>query len=161
MSEFAKRSLQLSAPEAARLIRDAVAAGGELWVSGSGQSMHPTVRHADQVLIAPLEREVRRRDVVLLPFGTRLMLHRVVEVRGDIVLTKGDGRRKADPPVPRADVVAQALAVRRADDVTPLTLTTRFGATALVRFLLWETRRRARLLGAAFGARLRQPQGHA
>jgi hypothetical protein len=158
MSEIAKRSLQLSAPKAARLIRDAVAAGGELWVSGSGQSMHPTIRHADQVLIAPLEREVRPRDVVLLPFGNRLMLHRVIEVRGNAVLTKGDARRIPDPPVARADVVAHALAVRRADDVTPLTLTMRFGVAALVRFLLLEARRRAR--GVVSAARSREPQHH-
>ena len=143
-----KRSLMLSAPDAARLIRDALGAGGEMWVSGSGGSMHPTIRHADPVLLAPLGRGVRRGQVVLVPLGQRLMLHRVVDIQGDIVLTRGDARQRNDAPLPRRDVVARALAVRRQSGVTTLVLTLRFGVAPLVRFLLKETYRRARLLRA-------------
>jgi len=153
---LANRSLQLSAPEAARLIRDAVGAGGELWVSGSGQSMHPTVRHADFVLVGPPGPDVHLRDVVLIPFGPRLMLHRVVEVQKEIVLTRGDARERRDPPVRRVDVVARALAVRRDDIVTPLTLTMRFGFAGLVRFLLSESVRRARQARAMLRTGLRK-----
>jgi Peptidase S24-like len=143
-----KRSLQLSAPDAARLIRDAVAAGGEMWVRGSGGSMHPTIRHADPVLLAPLERAVRRGQIVLVPLGPRLMLHRVVAVQGDVVLTRGDARQRNDAPVARSAVVARAVAVRRRRSVTTLVLTLRFGIAPLMRFLLRETYRRARLLRA-------------
>ena len=141
-----KRSLTLSAPDAARLIRDALAAGGEMWVSGSGGSMHPTIRHADPVLLAPLAREVRRGQVVLVPLGHGLMLHHVVDIQGDIVLTRGDARQRNDAPLPRRDVVARALAVRRQSRVTSLVVTLRFGVVPLVRFLLREAYRRARLL---------------
>ncbi|HEY2374959.1 MAG TPA: S24/S26 family peptidase [Gemmatimonadaceae bacterium] len=144
-----KRSLQLSATDAARLIRDAVAAGGEMWVSGSGGSMHPTIRHLDPVLVAPVTRRVRRGDVVLVPLGPRLMLHRVVDVRGDIVLTRGDARQRNDAPVGRKEVVARALAVRQQRTVTTLVPTLRFGLVPVVRFLLCEVYRRARLLRAA------------
>jgi len=144
-----KRSLQLSAPEAARLIRDAVRAGGELWVAGSGQSMHPTVRHADLVLVAPVRREVQRGDVVLVPLGPRLMLHRVALLEGDRVITRGDARDRNDRPVPKKEIVALAIAVRRDDVVTPLGLTMRFGAAALGRYIMGEAKRRARRLRAA------------
>jgi hypothetical protein len=147
VARLVKRSLQLTAPEASQLIRDAVAAGGELWVSGSGQSMHPTVRHADPVLLAPLRGPVRRGDVVLVPLGPRLMLHRVVRVDRDAVITRGDARPRADAPIPRAAVIARAVAVRRDALVTPLTLTTRFGFASLVRFL-FEGARRARIVRA-------------
>jgi hypothetical protein len=148
MPSIVKRSLQLTAPKASQLIRDAVAAGGELWVSGSGQSMHPTVRHADLVLLAPLGRPVRPSDVVLVPLGPRLMLHRVVRVDQDVVLTRGDARRRDDAPIAREAVIARALAVRRDAVVTPLFLTMRFGVASLLRFLLGETRRRARIVRA-------------
>lgn len=141
-----KRSLQLSAPEAARLIRDAVRAGGELWVTGSGQSMHPTVRHADLVLIAPLRRAVRRGDIVLVPLGRRLMLHRVALLDDRRVITRGDARERNDVPVGRDDIVARALAVRRGPVVTALDLTTRFGAAALFRYVIGDAKRRARRL---------------
>jgi hypothetical protein len=148
-----KRSVQLSAPDAARLIRDAVAAGGEMWVTGSGNSMQPTIRHADPVLVAPLARHVRRGHVVLVPLGPRLMLHRVVDVQGDIVLTRGDARQRNDTPVGRQQVVARALAVRQQRTVTTLVPTLRFGLAPLVRFVLYEAYRRARLLRAALRRR--------
>jgi hypothetical protein len=144
-----KRSLLLSAPDAARLIRDAVTAGGELWVRGSGWSMHPTIRHADPVLVAPLAGAVRRGQIVLVPLGPRLMLHRVVDIQGDVILTRGDSRQRSDAPVPRSAVVARALAVRNNHELTPLFFTRRFGITPLVRFLLKETYRRVRLAKAA------------
>jgi hypothetical protein len=153
MPVLEKRSLQLSGPDAARLIRDAVAAGGEMWVSGAGGSMHPTIRHLDPVLVAPVARRVRRGEVVLVPLGSRLMLHRVVDVQGDIVLTRGDARQRNDAPVPREDVVARAVAVRHQRTVTTLVPTLRFGVAALVRFLLRESYRRARLLGATLRRR--------
>lgn len=148
-----KRSVLLSAPEASRLIRDVVQAGGELWVSGSGQSMHPTVRHADQVLIVRLDRPARRQDVVLVPYGPRLMLHRVVSIIGDTLHTRGDARSHDDPAVSSRDVVGRAIAVQRDERVTPLIMTSRFGMAGLVRFLLWEAKRRARLVRAAVRAR--------
>ena len=141
-----KRSLQLSAPDAARLIRDAVRAGGELWVTGSGQSMQPTVCHADLVLVAPLRRDVRRGDIVLVPLGSRLMLHRVALLQGGLVVTRGDARERNDAPIARQEIVARALAVRQGSLVTPLGLTTRFGAAALVRYLRADAKRRARRL---------------
>lgn len=143
-----KRSLQLSAPEAAQLIRDAVRAGGELWVTGSGQSMQPTVRHADLVLVAPLRRNVRRGDVVLVPLGPRLMLHRVAQLDEQRVVTRGDARERNDAPVDRDEIVARAIAVRRDQMVTPLGLTTRFGVPALARYLVGEAKRNARRLRA-------------
>jgi hypothetical protein len=111
--------------------------------------MHPTVRHADLVLVAPVGREVRRRDVVLVPLGPRLMLHRVVRVEDATVHTRGDARQRDDAPIPRNAVIARALAVRSKAGLTPLILTMRFGAGPLVRFLLGEARRRARLARAA------------
>ncbi|HKN69045.1 MAG TPA: S24/S26 family peptidase [Gemmatimonadaceae bacterium] len=148
LAALPKRSLQLSAPEAAQLIRDAVRAGGELWVTGSGQSMQPTVRHADLVLVAPLRGDVRRGDVVLVPLGPRLMLHRVAQLDEQRVVTRGDARERDDAPVERDEIVARAIAVRRDHTVTPLGLTTRFGVAALVRYLVGVAKRDARRVRA-------------
>jgi len=143
--DLPKRSLSLTAPEVRRLICDAVEAGGEIWVGTSGQSMHATVRDADQVLMAPLARKVRRGDIVLVPIGKGLMLHRVVRVGPTAITTRGDARRTNDAPVPHREVLARAVAVRRKGQVTALVPTNRFGVAPLVRFFMMETRRRARL----------------
>ena len=144
-----KRSLSLSAPLISRLIREAVDAGGEIWVTGSGQSMHPTVRNADFVLLSPMPRSVRQGDVILVPLGSGLMLHRVVRVDAVGVVTRGDARRMDDAPLAHGEVLARAVAVRRGAVVTPLVRTTRFGGVALLRFLFREATRRARLIRAS------------
>ena len=153
-ADLPKRSLSLAAPEIRRLVCDAVDAGGEIWVGASGQSMHATVRHSDQVLIAPIRRESRRGDIVLVPVGSGLMLHRVVRVSADAITTRGDARRANDVPVRRTDVLARAVAVRRGDEVTPLVPTLRFGLVPLFRFLRMEIGRRAGLTRKFLSGRL-------
>jgi len=64
------------------------------------------------------------------------------------VLTRGDARQRNDAPVPRRDVFAHAVAVRRQTTVTTLVVTLRFGVAPLVRFLLRESYRRVRLVRA-------------
>ena len=108
--------------------------------------MHPTVRHADFVLLSPLPRSARRGDIVLVPLGPGLMLHRVVRVDNAGVVTRGDARHVNDVPVSHDDILAQAVAVRRREVVTPLVLTRRFGLAALFRFFSRATRRRLRIL---------------
>lgn len=153
-----RRSLSLSAPEISRLIREAVQAGGEMWVTGSGQSMHPTVRHADFVLLSPLSRGPRRGDIVLVPLGPGLMLHRVARADRSGVVTRGDARQMNDVPVSHDQVLARAVAIRRRGVVTPLVLTTRFGVAPLLRFLSRATRRRLRLVRARVRRLLMKPK---
>ena len=155
-SRFPRRQLRLTTANGARLIRDALAAGGELWVSGAGQSMHPTIRHADSVLLSPMRRDVKRGDIVLVPLGPALMLHRVDEIDGNVVLTRGDGRESRDPPIARSQLLARALAVRDPRGLRLLTPTWRFGGTPLVRFVLAELYRRVRRVDR----RLREVRQH-
>jgi hypothetical protein len=119
--------------------------------------MHPTVRHADHVLLSPLPRPARRGDVVLVPLGPGLMLHRVVRADDAGVVTRGDARQVNDVPVSQDQILARAVAIRRRDVVTPLVLTTRFGARPLLRFLFRATRRRIRLLRARTRTLLTKP----
>ena len=153
---FPKRHLRLTTANGARLIRDALGVGGELWVSGEGQSMHPTIRHADVVLLSPLRRAVRRGDIVLVPWGHALMLHRVDVIDGEQVRTRGDARDSRDPPTTRGDVLGRAIAVRGRGHLRLLAPTLRFGFLPLVRFALSELYRQARRL-RRHARRLRQP----
>ena len=143
VQRFPKRHLRLTTANGARLIRDALGVGGELWVSGEGQSMHPTIRHADVVLLSPLRGGVKRGDIVLVPWGHGLMLHRVDKIDDENVRTKGDARDSCDPPTARGDVLGRAIAVRRRDNLRLLTPTLRFGILPLVQFVLGELYRQA------------------
>lgn len=145
-TSFPRRSVRLSAPLAAQLIRDTVAGGGEIWARGSGQSMFPTIRHDDLVLLSPLRRSVRRGDIVLVPLGRGLMLHRAVHVDVGRLITRGDARTADDVPVLASDVVARAVAVQHGNRVSALIPSARFGLPALFRFVIESSRRHARLI---------------
>lgn len=140
---FETRCLKLSGNVAVQLIRDAIGGGGEIWVKGSGQSMFPTIRNADPVLLSPLRRPPRRGDIVLVPLGPRLMLHRVVSVGDGRITTRGDARVASDLPIPVERVLARAVAVRRDASVSALVPTLRFGIGPLARYLLATARRHA------------------
>lgn len=141
-ARLASRSLRLPATLGARLIREAIASGGEIWVMASGQSMFPTIHNADDVLLSPMRRGVRRGDVVLVPLGPRLMLHRVVSTAPSSITTRGDARAADDRPMAPEDVLARAIAVRRQARVSTLVPTLRFGVAPLLRFVLEGARRR-------------------
>ena len=155
-TSFARRNVRLSAPLATQLIRDAIAGGGEVWARGSGRSMFPTIRHDDLVLLSPLRRSIRPGDIVLVPLGRGLMLHRVVHLDGGRVITRGDARAADDRPILESEVVARAIAVRHGDRVSALIPSPRFGLAALFRFVMESTRRRARFLKTGWRQRRRR-----
>lgn len=57
-----------------------------------GHSMEPFLsHHRDTVVISSPEGEIRKYDVVLYPAGAgRFILHRVIAVRGDTLVIRGD-----------------------------------------------------------------------
>ena len=62
-----------------------------------GDSMWPRIRRGVVVLIAPDGGDaVGRGDVALVSQGETLVLHRVVRMRGDQLLLKGDANRQVD-----------------------------------------------------------------
>ncbi len=80
-----------------------------------GASMHPFLPDGTAVMIRPLPgRPPRIGEVVLVPWGADVALHRVVRVRDGVVTTRGDGCSFEDPPVAVAAVKGVAIhAIRR------------------------------------------------
>ena len=57
-----------------------------------GYSMRPLFKtHRDAVMIVPVERELRKYDIVLYTYGDgKYILHRIIGFDGDICLIRGD-----------------------------------------------------------------------
>ena len=67
---------------------------GEIVVAVSGRSMMPMLRdRKDAVVVKKLDRPLRRHDVALyrMPTG-KLLIHRVLKVRKDCYVIRGDNR---------------------------------------------------------------------
>src|SRR5258708_23127866 len=74
--------------------------------------MLPTIWPGD---IACVSRVVAYRpgDVVLFSRNGRLFIHRVVEMSGGAVVTRGDSMLDADPPVAVSDVLGRVESIER------------------------------------------------
>ncbi|MCB9729902.1 MAG: S26 family signal peptidase [Deltaproteobacteria bacterium] len=90
------------------MAREHLARGRSLPLLTSGYSMWPLIRPGRRVQVRPCgPRPLRRGDVVLIATPTDPVLHRVLAVRADAILTKGDAVRHDDGWVPRRDVLGR------------------------------------------------------
>lgn len=71
--------------------------------------MEPTLELGDLLIIAPLP--YGKGDVVLYRKGTYFVVHRVLSVRGEYVVTKGDANLFPDPVPPRRDDVVGKVVI--------------------------------------------------
>lgn len=56
-----------------------------------GFSMYPLIRNEKEVtVIVPLLREPKKYDVVLYKFEDKYLLHRIIKVKGDKLIIRGD-----------------------------------------------------------------------
>lgn len=80
----------------------------------SGVSMKPLFKtHRDVVVISPPKEELRKYDVALYTYGDgRYILHRVVGVRDDVYLIRGDNTYKLER-VPKHFVIGVMTAFNR------------------------------------------------
>lgn len=114
----------------------------------SGVSMRPLFKtHRDVVVISSPKEELRKYDVALYPRGDgRYVLHRVVGVKDDVYLIRGDNTYKIER-VPKSLVVGVMTAFNRKGKQYDLSefsykFYSRFWNFIYpVRYLLWITRR--------------------
>lgn len=103
-------SVRASVDHAARaaVARDVLSAGRTLVLPAEGLSMWPAVRPGRPVHVLPCDPDsLRVGDVVLLEGTEAVVLHRVVRLRGDRLVTKGDACPDADGWVRRDRVLGR------------------------------------------------------
>ena len=106
----------------APLVRELLADGASPEIPVRGNSMRPILRDGDRVRLVPVTRAgLRLGDIVLRAESSGPIIHRVVgwwpSRKGWRVLTKGDGARRLDSPVPPAGVVGRVVARVRGNSV--------------------------------------------
>ena len=110
--------------------REVIAAKGEFWLPLTGESMTPTLRRGDRILLGPPR--LRRGAIVLADIGGRPVVHRLLRT-GPLVQTRGDACRLCDPPVEPSRVLATVIASERGGRLAVHWPTRRFGMGAVAR----------------------------
>jgi lactoylglutathione lyase len=100
-------------------------AGAEVEAPIQGLSMHPTLPAGTRVRVNCGTSPVTRGDVVAAVSGGQLVAHRVVHVgrsgeAARFVITQGDGRTLADPPLERAAIMGVLAAAELGSDWVPI-----------------------------------------
>lgn len=75
-----------------------------------GDSMRPLIRRGrDPVTIVPLQRALKKGDVVLFKLGERYIVHRVWRMKEHLVQTFGDNCWNPEPWFPQGQVLGQVV----------------------------------------------------
>jgi len=88
------------------VIRDSIESGKRVRFVVKGNSMSPFINSGEKVEIEKVER-IRIGDVVLLKLKDDFLLHRVLFVFRNFVITKGDRSPFIDPPSQRKNVIGR------------------------------------------------------
>lgn len=105
-----KRSISLNSPEFSDIIDEVLGQGKTARFVATGTSMEPFIRNGELVDLAPCVGRPKLGQIVLTrSAGGRLLLHRIVRLQGDTVMTQGDACALADAPVPRAAILGTVV----------------------------------------------------
>lgn len=92
-----------------------MAEGRQVTLPFEGRSMEPMLQGGkDEVVLAPVSQPLKRYDVVLYRRGEQYVLHRIVAVKGDRLLLRGDACVDKEE-IAAADAVALMKQIRHAD----------------------------------------------
>ena len=80
----------------------------------TSQSMYPVLKRGDLVFIKGVDSvtDLRERDIIAFSSGEGFVIHRIVEIDGDTITTKGDANRSPDEPITFDDVIGRAWRIR-------------------------------------------------
>ena len=101
-----------SVSAATEVITDLLERGHAVRFCASGDSMYPIIRSDDYLHVEP-RLPIRRGDVVLTLAHRGLTAHRVIEIEGDTLVTRGDNARENDAPVDRTRVLGHVTYAER------------------------------------------------
>jgi hypothetical protein len=106
----------LSSADLACLMRDVLAKGAFFRFKARGPSMTPFVKDGDIITVAPCpSAELRTGDIIAFTYAEsgRLAVHRIVGIRGESFLVKGDNALSFDGIIPQSQILGHVTRIER------------------------------------------------
>ena len=99
--------------ETPKTVEEVIAERGTYMTNTLGSSMRPLFKtHRDAVILSRPDREIRKYDVVLYKTERGYILHRVIKIKGDTLVIRGDNTFVREY-VKASDVIAYMTAFNR------------------------------------------------
>jgi signal peptidase I len=108
--------LNLSAPDMVGLLRDVLGKGASFRFKAKGFSMTPIIKDGDIITVSPsLSAGLRSGDIAAFthPVTDRLVVHRIVGIRGGSFFVKGDNNEAFDGLIPGSRVLGRITRIER------------------------------------------------
>ena len=84
------------------LVRDILLEGGDVTIAVNGQSMLPFFRSGSKVTLRPIKAEdYKKYAVVFADAGGRFVIHRIINIEGQMVTLLGDGNYNGTETMPK------------------------------------------------------------
>jgi phage repressor protein C with HTH and peptisase S24 domain len=104
--------------DAADVIADLLGRGHGVRFQARGDSMHPAIREDDYLHVEPLQNVAPKRGEIVVMLADRgLTVHRVIALRGEMILARGDNAPANDPPLHRSKLIGRVIAIERSGRV--------------------------------------------
>lgn len=71
-------------------------------------SMSPTIEVGD-IIIIKIGNEIKENDIITYKEGNALITHRIEQINGDTIITKGDYNNIQDEPIEKNQVIGKAV----------------------------------------------------
>lgn len=79
-----------------------------------GNSMFPLLRKGDWIYVEPIDvKKLKIGDIILFHIQQRFVVHRIVKISNEYLVTKGDWSRFLDAPIFMDNVIGKVTAIRR------------------------------------------------
>ncbi len=137
-----KRSIPLYLDELSPLMLSELESGKKVKFCTKGSSMTPLLISGRDSVVLSKPNKLKKNDVVLYKNNDgKYILHRIKEINGEEIITKGDAAKENDAPITKENIIAKATAfVRKGKEISTTSLwyalyvfayTTKLGKTLL------------------------------
>lgn len=89
---------------------------GELFFTNVGFSMYPLIREREDILHIKKSDAYRRGDIILYKTDLgKYVLHRILKIKGDSIITAGDYNYFKDSPISKDNVLGILISIKKKD----------------------------------------------
>lgn len=111
------RKIVLSNKLAFSEILKQIESGESVTIPMHGTSMKPIIGNNDHISLSPVTGRLRKGDVVLFKYCGRHLLHRIIKIKGNTVILRGDASLNEEQ-IGRNDIVAILTGIRKENGKT-------------------------------------------